>query len=59
MVKIGFDTGMKVQGGLGVSGNAPMPNLVGALTNPASAVAPVTAPAPQPVVTPVKNLMCL
>ena len=55
MVKIGFDTGMKVQGGLGVSGNAPMPNLVGALTNPASAVAPVTAPAPQPVVTPVKK----
>ena len=55
MVKIGFDTGIKVQGGLGVSGNAPMPNLVGALTNPASAVAPVTAPAPQPVVTPVKK----
>ena len=51
MVKIGFDTGMKVQGGLGVSGNAPMPNLVGALTNPASAVAPVTAP----VVTPAKK----
>ena len=51
MVKIGFDTGMKVQGGVGVSGNAPTPNLVGALTNPASAVAPVTAP----VVTPVKK----
>ena len=59
MVKIGFDTGMKVQGGVGVSGNAPMPNLVGALTNPASApapaVAPVIAPAPQAVVTPVKK----
>jgi YD repeat-containing protein len=59
MVKIGFDTGIKVQGGLGVSNNAPMPNLVGALTNsaPAPAVAPVLAPAPQtvqPVVSKVK-----
>ena len=59
MIKIGFDTGMKVQGGLGVSGNAPMPNLVGALTNPASApvAASVSAPAAQtvqPVVSKVK-----
>jgi YD repeat-containing protein len=53
MVKIGFDTGMKVQGGLGVSGNAPMPNLVGALTNPASAA--VAAPVTAPVVTPAKK----
>ena len=65
MVKIGFDTGMKVPGGVGVSSNASMPNLVGALTSPAPApvaapaiapaVAPVIAPAPQPVVTPVKK----
>ena len=48
MVKIGFDTGMKVQGGVNVSGNAPMPNLVGALTNPASAPAPAVAPVPAP-----------
>jgi hypothetical protein len=53
MVKIGFDTGIKVQGGLGVSGNAPMPNLVGALTNPASAA--VAAPVTAPVVTPAKK----
>jgi YD repeat-containing protein len=59
MAKIGFDTGMKVQGAVGVLGNAQMPNLVGALTSPASAsapaVAPVIAPAPQAVVTPVKK----
>jgi YD repeat-containing protein len=53
MVRIGFDTGMKVQGGVGVSGNFQTPNLVGALTNPASAAAPAVAPAAAPAVTPV------
>jgi len=58
MVKIGFDTGMKVQGGTGVSNNAPMPNLVEALTNPVAAPAVVSVPAPttvQPVVTPIRK----
>jgi hypothetical protein len=48
MVKIGFDTGMKVKGGVGVSGNSQMPNLVEALTSPAPAVAPAVAPVPAP-----------
>jgi hypothetical protein len=58
MVKIGFDTGMKVQGGIGVSNNAPMPNLVEALTKPVAAPAVVSVPAPttvQPVVTPIRK----
>jgi YD repeat-containing protein len=52
MVKIGFDTGMKVPGAVGVSGNSQMPNLVGALTNPASAPAVAVAPAPASVSAP-------
>jgi hypothetical protein len=58
MVKIGFDTGIKVQGGIGVSNNAPMPNLVEALTKPVAAPAVVSVPAPntvQPVVTPIRK----
>ena len=43
MVKIGFDTGMRVPGSVGVSDNAQMPNLVGALTSPAPAPAPAPA----------------
>jgi YD repeat-containing protein len=52
MAKIGFDTGMKVQGAVGVSGNAQMPNLVGALTSPAPAAVPAVAPAVAPVPAP-------
>jgi len=48
MAKIGFDTGIKVQGAVGVSGNDQMPNLVGALTSPAPAAAPAAAPVPAP-----------